>query len=173
MSQFTQRPCHIRRQIGSTVNACRNNRHGTHARTPRATARALKHGGRATLRRPRRKNRFTQHKKKVALVPVPTTLNPPPVKSVKRKATSDDNDLSNSGGGCSPPPPPRKGRRWGDGDPALGKIPKSQGATSPRQSIHQIAPEGDAPPEAGGTAPRSSGATGPRAACPPRRPYER
>ena len=90
-------------------------------------------------------------------------------KESRREATSEDNDLSISGGGCNPHPHP-KGEEVGRWHPRPRKKP---GAKSPRQRIQQIAPEGDAPPEAGGTAPRSSGATGPRAACPPRRPYER
>ena len=43
--------------------------------------------------------------------------------------------------------------------PPSSKKSNKPGAKSPRQRIQQIAPEGDAPPEAGGTASRSSGAT--------------
>ena len=45
LGQIAQRPGDIGSQGQSTVDAYRNTRHGTHARTPRATARALKHGG--------------------------------------------------------------------------------------------------------------------------------
>ena len=59
LGQIAQRPGDIGSQGRSTVDAYRNNRHGTHARTPRATARALKHGG-------QRNSATTAKKKQVA-----------------------------------------------------------------------------------------------------------